>query len=211
MSMKFFSVPGTAATVAHAALLEAGADFELVQVGRRDRDEPREFKQVNPHGKVPALLDGDLHMYETSAILLHLGDRFPESGLAPAIGTQARAEYYQHIAFLTTSLHPSFTRWYTPYYMEDKALANALAAAAEKTILESFDVMERALAGREYLCGQFSGADLLLHMLSSKSWTIELPVYNTRPNLAAHHARVEARPAVSEMLAIHRRDKEAGL
>ena len=206
-----FSVPGTASTVAHAALLETGAPFELVQVTRRNRDEPPELKQVNRRGRVPALLDGDCRMSETAAILLHLGDRFPESALAPAVGTRERADYYRWIAYLTSTLHAAFTRWYTKNYLADKELARILSGAAEPALLTSFDLCDAALAGREYLAGRFTGADLLLHMLASPSWTLELPVFASRPHLAAHHARVNARPAVQEMLAIHARDKAAGL
>ena len=209
--IKLFSVPGTASTVAHAALLETGAPFELVQVTRRNRDEPPELKQVNPRGRVPALLDGDCRISETAAILLHLGDRFPESPLAPALGTQARADYYRFIVYLTSTLHAAYSRWYTTGYLADKELARTLAAAAEPALFAGFDLCDAALADREYLAGSFSGADLLLHMLASPNWTISLPVFATRPHLAAHHARVGARPAVQEMLAIHARDKASGL
>ena len=206
-----FSVPGTASTVAHAALLETGAAFELVQVARRNRDEPPELKQVNPRGRVPALLDGEARLSETAAILLHLGDRFPASPLAPAVGTPERADYYRWIAYLTSTLHAAYSRWYTRSYLADKELAQVLSAAAEPALLASFDLCDAALAEREHLAGRFSGADLLLHMLASPSWTLELPVFATRPHLAAHHARVNARPAVQDMLAIHARDKASGL
>ena len=95
-----YSVPGTAATVACAALEETGAPYETVQVERHDRDTPPQFKQVNPHGRVPALRDGDVRLYETAAIILHLGDRCADSPLAPAMGTSERSDYAPH------RLHP---------------------------------------------------------------------------------------------------------
>ncbi len=201
--IKLFSVPGTASTVAHAALLETGAPFELVQVARRNRDEPPELKQVNPRGRVPALLDGECRMSETAAILLHLGDRFPESPLAPAVGTPERAAYYQWIVYLTSALHFASART----RIGDPVLADP----GTRAMLACFDVCEAALAGREHLAGPFTGADLLLHMLASPTWRPGLPVFESRPQLAAHHARVSARPAVREMAEIHARDKAAGL
>ena len=81
-----YSVPRTAATVACAALEETGAPYETVQVERHDRDTPPQFKQVNPHGRVPALCDGDVRLYETAAIILHLGDRCADSPLASCDG-----------------------------------------------------------------------------------------------------------------------------
>ena len=198
-----YSVPGTASTVAHAALLETGAPFELVQVARRNRDDPPELKQVDPRGRVPALLDGECRLSETAAILLHLGDRFPESPLAPAVGTPERAAYYQWIVYQTSALHFASAR--------TRVADATLADAARPALHACFDICEAALADRDYLAGPFSGADLLLHMLASPTWRPGLPLFESRPELAAHHARVSARPAVREMAEIHARDKAAGL
>ena len=193
--MRLFSLPQSSATVAHAALLETGEPFELVQGARRDR--------------VPALDDGGCRICEGAAILLYLGDRFPSSPLAPAPGTPERADYYQWTVFLASVLQPAFGRWYAPRFGAAGALAASIAAAAEGTILGCLDACEARLGDRDFLARRFSSADLLLHMLSGPSWTLELPVLATRPNLAAHHARVDARPAVQAMAQAHARDREA--
>ena len=210
--MRLYSVPGTAATVACAALEETGAPYELVQVERHDRDTPPDFKTVNPHGKVPALLDGDIRMYETAAIILHLGDRFPDSPLLPLPGTRERSLTYRWLAFLTTTLHPAYGRWYAPWYMADApTLAESLRTAAARDLGVCFDLLDAHLAGRDYLVDQtFTGADLLLHMLASPNWTLDLdPPAFARPNIAAHHARVDARPAVARMKELHGLDWSA--
>lgn len=201
-----YSVPGTAVTVACAALEETGAAYETVQVERRDRDTPPQFKQVNPHGRVPALRDGDVRLYETAAIILHLGDRCPDSPLAPAMGTSERSDYYRWLVYLTNTLHTAYTRWYAPWYMPDTPeLGQSIREAAARDIGECLDVLDGHLNDRRYLVGeQFSGADLLLHMLESPNWSLDLePAVFTRVNLAAHHARVDERPAVQRMKAIH--------
>ena len=74
------------------ALEEIGAPYEVVEV-ELDPAPPGWYLEVNPHGKVPALIDpepGAPPVYPSAAILLHLADRHPEAGLLPAAGA-ARA------------------------------------------------------------------------------------------------------------------------
>lgn len=205
-ALTLYSVPGTACTVACAALEETGAPYDTVQVERRDRSIPPEFKQVNPHGRVPALRDGDVRMYETAAIILHLGDRFTDSALIPAMGTPGRSDTYRWLVYLTNTLHTAYTRWYVPWYIpDDPGLAQSIREAAARDIGACLDFVDGHLDDRRYLVdGRFTGADLLLHMLASPNWSLDIePAAFARPNLAAHHARVDARPAVGRMKAIH--------
>jgi len=208
--MRLLWMPGTTATVACAALEETGAPYELVEVERHDRADPPELRAVDPHGLVPALLDGDLRLHEPAAIILHLGDRFPESPLAPPVGTPRRAEYYRWLAYLANTLHTAFTRWHAPRHLgDDGELGRALRAAGERDLHTCFDHVDAQLAGRDTLVpGGFTGADLLLHMLASPNWTLDLqPAVFSRRQVAALHAAVDARPAVQRMKAIHGPDR----
>jgi glutathione S-transferase len=205
-ALTLYSVPGTATTVACAALEETGADYETVQVERHDRDVPPKFKQVNPHGRVPALSDGDVRLYETAAIILHLGDRYPECPLAPPIGTLERADMYRWLAYLTNTLHTAYSRWYAPWYLPDQPeLAASMREAGARDVGASLDFVDGHLRDRTYLVGdRFTGADLLLHMLASPNWSLDLePAALSRPALARHHALIDARPAVVRMKQIH--------
>jgi glutathione S-transferase len=201
-----YSVPGTASTVACAALEETEVPYETVEVERHNRDNPPEFKLVNPHGRVPALRDGDVRLYETAAIILHLGDRFPESPLAPPVGSAERPDYYRWLAYLTNTLHTAYTRWYAPWYMPDQPeLAQSIRGAGAEQIGDSLDFIDAHLAVRPYLVGErFTGADLLLHMLSSPNWSLDLmPPAFSRRHVADHHERIDTRSAVARMKAIH--------
>lgn len=68
----------------HLALLEVGADYQLVQVdlGARDQKKP-EFLALNPNGKVPTLVDGDFVLWESNAILWYLAEKYPAKQLVP--------------------------------------------------------------------------------------------------------------------------------
>jgi glutathione S-transferase len=96
MAITLYYTPMGSATRAHWALNELGIPFEKVRVRMDQGDHKKpEFLAINPNGKVPALLDGDLKLFESLAIIFHLGDRYgTQKGLWPATGTDARSEAY---------------------------------------------------------------------------------------------------------------------
>jgi glutathione S-transferase len=96
MAITLYYTPMGSATRVHWALHELGVPFEKVRVhmDKGDHKKP-EFLAINPNGKVPALVDGSLKLFESLALVLHLGDRYGEkAGLWPASGTDARSEAY---------------------------------------------------------------------------------------------------------------------
>ena len=96
MSIILYYTPMGSATRVHWALNELGVPFEKVRVHMDKGDSKKpEFLAINPNGKVPALIDGSLKLFESLAIMFHLGDRYGEkAGLWPASGSDARSEGY---------------------------------------------------------------------------------------------------------------------
>src|SRR4051794_18244126 len=96
----------------HAALAEIGVDYRLVEIGRDEAQSDEKYRALNPLGVVPTLLDEErgLVLPESAAILLYLGDRYPESQLAPA----DRADYYRWLVFLTNTVQTAMLRWFYP-------------------------------------------------------------------------------------------------
>jgi glutathione S-transferase len=87
--------PGNASMAPHMLLEELGVPFELKLVDReQDAQHSPDYLKLNPNGTIPVLVDGDLVLYETAAICLHLVDTHPHAGLAPALGTPERAHFY---------------------------------------------------------------------------------------------------------------------
>src|SRR4051794_1070684 len=80
--------PETVADVVVMALRLAGAEHRILTVGVDVSDE--DYLAINPAGTVPAaVVDGELVLLETIAILMYIGDHHPSAGLAPAPGTAA--------------------------------------------------------------------------------------------------------------------------
>ena len=74
---------------------------------RGDHKAP-EILRLNPMGKVPIVVVDGHPVWESPAIVAHLGDLFPEAGLAPAPGTPERADFYRWLSFATAVMEPAF-------------------------------------------------------------------------------------------------------
>lgn len=161
MAITLYYTPMGSATRVHWALEELGVPFQKVrlQLDKGDQKKP-EYLAINPNGKVPALVDGDLKLFESLAILLHLGDRYGVAkGLWPASGTDARSEAYvlsvwsivdvQNNAFAYirhAGAHPRIS------YPRDKQVKD-VADQAHADWRSAVRILGDRLAGRAYLLG----------------------------------------------------------
>lgn len=130
--------PSTAATIPHIVLEETGAPYERVLVDRTVGAHKRpEYLRLNPNGLLPALQDGDLTLYETAAIVLHLCDTHPQAGLAPAPGSPERAHFYKWLMWLTNTLQTTLiVYFYADRWVEegDEAGARKVQRVAERKV-----------------------------------------------------------------------------
>lgn len=193
-----YGMVSTAAMAPHILLHEIGEPFEL-RLLDRDKGEHKsaDYLALNPHGRVPTLVDGNLVLYEAAAICLHLADSHPEAKLGPAIGTPERAEFYKWLVYLTNSVQAEMLLYFYPERYVDGAHAQAaFKAATEARLNGHFDGLDRALAGRTWLLGDtYSAVDPYLFMLCRWTRFMNRPA-RTLGNLGAYLARVLERPAV---------------
>ena len=196
-------MPGTAAMAPQACLEEAGASYELVRVRRKGYTviEPEGYLELQPEGRIPAFRDGDLVLHEAAAICMHVADRFPESGLLPALGSAERADAYRWLTYLTNTLQVTYQLWYqTDRFIDDVGAQAAVKASLEPRLDGIFDWIDGQIDGNAYLLGDtFSAADLYCFMLTR--WGRNLPRKAwTLPSLGAHYRRLAERPSVVAML-----------
>jgi glutathione S-transferase len=185
-------------------LREIGAPFELRLVDRnQNAHKSAEYLKLNPNGRIPVLVEGDLVLFETAAIALHLADKYPEAGLAPATGSKERAEFYKWMIHLTNTPQAEYRAWFYPHeHVSDDASAPSVKQAAEQRLNRMFDVISEQLGDKQWLLGdRFSAADLFLLMLIRWGRGMPRPP-RTIPNLKAFAERVLARPAVQEAFKI---------
>jgi glutathione S-transferase len=187
----------------HAALAEAGADYELVRVELDDDGAaPADYLALNPWGRVPTLVEGDLVLTESAAIVLHVADRFPGARLMPPIGSPERADAYRWLVYLTNTVQATYLRWrYPERHTHDAAGEAGIVACEAETLRRHFDWIDERLEGRSWLAGeQRTGADLYLFMLTRWARSQEPPAWE-RPNLRAHFLRTLELPGVARMIA----------
>ena len=195
--------PGNASLLPHMALREAGVPFELRLVDRtKNAQKSADYLRLNPNGRIPVLVEGDLVLFEAAAITLHLADRHPQVGLAPLPGTQERAHFYKWMVHLTNTPQAEYRAWFYPWeHVADRAMAETVKQAAAERLGRMFNVIADQLGDGPWLLGErFSAADLFLLMLVRWGRAMPHPPRDLPP-LAGHATRVLARPAVQAALA----------
>jgi glutathione S-transferase len=177
----------------HAALAEIGLDYELIEIDREEAQTSAAYRALNPLGVVPTLVDGDEVLTESAAIMLTLGDRYPEARLAPA----DRTAYYRWLAFMTNTVQTAFLRFFYP----ERYGADGVGELAAAELQELFGLLDAELEGREWLVADHrTGADLFLFMLTRWGRRLDPPAWD-RPNLRRHFERTLALPGVARMVA----------
>lgn len=201
---QLYYYPGNASLAPHMLFEELGVGYELVLVDReKNAHRSAEYLRLNPHGRIPVLVDGDLVLYEAAAICLHLVDRHAEAGIAPAIGTAERASFYRWLVYLTNTLQAELMTYFYPERLTDDAAAAAqVKAHAESRVGGMLDLIDRALAeGGPYLNGaRYSAADPYLLMLSRWTRMMGNPARN-RPHLGRYLRMLLERPAIQRAFA----------
>lgn len=195
--------PGNASLLPHMALREAGAAFDLRLVDRaQDAQHSADYLRLNPNGRIPVLIHGDLVLFEAAAITLHIADQHPEAPLAPPPGTAERAHFYKWMIHLTNTPQAEYRAWFYPWqHVADPAAADVVKQAAGARLGRMFDVIAGQLGDGPWLLGErFSAADLFLLMLVRWGRAMPRPPRDV-PQLGRHAERVLARPAVQAVFA----------
>lgn len=159
------------------------------------------YRAIHPLGVVPALKTEGYTIFESVAIVMQLIDEHPEKGLAPAVGTPARAAYYQWCVFAAAELDSPimmvFDNTLRPLeYMRppDTQYDPGLAERGRRDFAIRADALSVALRDRDYLIGEsFSGADILVgHSCFMATHTGLIGDY---PVLEAYYEGLQQRPA----------------
>ncbi|MEM7464681.1 MAG: glutathione S-transferase N-terminal domain-containing protein [Pseudomonadota bacterium] len=177
-------------------LEELGIDYEVhpINISQGDQNTP-EFLKIGPNNKIPAIVDRDtgMSLMESGAILWYLADKhgkfLPED-------PQERIKVMEWLMWQMGGLGPMAGQaHHFLHFNPDKAeYANERYAAEAKRL---YGVLEKQLEGRDYICGEYSIADMACWpWISRHEWQgINLADY---PNIRAWYKRLLARPAVQK-------------
>jgi glutathione S-transferase len=194
--LKLYHATPSRSTVAMWMLEEVGEPYtiELLNLQRGDQQKP-EYLALNPMGKVPTLVDGDVVVSEVSAICCYLADTYPQAALAPPIGDPRRGQYLKWLFFGPSCIEP---------VMIDKAMdrpapRRGMAGWADyDTVVEV--VRSAAAKASPYILGeQFTAADVVIG--SVLNWGMKFNLLPTLDEFVAYTDTIKKRPALQRQLA----------
>ena len=177
-------------------LAEKNVSFEPVNVhADASVKESPEFKKASPHGKVPAIIDGDVYMSEAFLINQYLDKKFPQPALLPK-DTAKRAEIERFVNENDKSFVLQIGLLVIECLLKPKDQQKEEIKVAQRAkILEGLKKFEKMLEGKEYLFGEFSLADV-----SVTPHIAALPILGTGipaelKNTTAWFDRIKKRPS----------------
>jgi glutathione S-transferase len=180
-------------------LEELGIPYELATVPFKP---PRHsFEQDTPTGKFPAIEDDGMVMFESGAILEYLIEKHGKGRLAPPVGSPNRGPYLQWVHFAEATAFPPIgdIARHTMFLPEAERIPQ-VAADGRVRAENALNVLERALAGKQYLVGnELSGADIMVgyFLMAARMFGV---VGSEHPNIAAYWERLAARPGFQKAL-----------
>lgn len=177
------------------ALEEAGLPYEVKLIGPEDQRTP-DYLAEQPFGQVPVLHDGELSLFESGSIVLHIAEK-NDALLPPDEAGRARARTWLFAAL--NSLEIFVGQLATiDLFSANEDWAKARRPAVEEMVKKRLADLERALGDRDYFDERFTVGDLMMTtVLRNLRHTKLVAGY---PRLAAYQARCEARPAFGRAL-----------
>jgi glutathione S-transferase len=179
------------------ALEEAGIAYEERLIGQGDQDSP-DYRAVQPFGQVPVLEEDGLTLFESGAILLHIGEK--SEVLLPR-HPAARGHAIQWIFAAINSIEPPVQNFsLIDLFYPNEAWAKLRRPGAEQMVEKRLDALAGRLGSRDYLDSDvFTAGDLMMTTVLRILRHTDLVA--RRPALAAYQQRCESRPAFQKALA----------
>ena len=196
--MKLFGFPlSPFVRKAAVAATEKGIEFEWEPINPNAPTD--EFVKISPFRKIPALVDGDFSIADSTAIVTYLDAKYPEPPLLPASPeARARAVWFEEVVdtvLIPTGAPIVVNRFLRPTFFGAEG-DEAAALAGEEAILRPLDYLEGELRADGWLGESYAVGDIVLasviKTLSYAAWSIDTARH---PKLAAWYGRASERAA----------------
>lgn len=206
--IQLHSHPSDASMVPHIVLEELGVPYERVLVDKANgAHKAPDYLVLNPNGLIPVLVDGNLVLYETAAVCLHLCDTHPNAGLLPTLGSAQRAHAYKWLVWLTNTLQATLIiyfypqRWVNEGNAVGEAEVKAHAQARVGALLDQLDAELARHGGPWFMGAEYSVLDAYVFTLCRWTRNFSTAPARERAHLGPYLLRVLERPAVQRVLA----------
>jgi len=199
--MKLYHAPGSRSSRIIWLFEELGLPYELISMplGDKRMREP-EYLKVHPGGRVPALLDGDVTIWESGAIIQYVLARHGDGRLVPDVSSSEFPSYLQWFHYAEGMMMPQInvivveTKFLPPEKRNDTNVARAT-----KLLTRMLGAVDAALQDNDYLAGEFGAADLMTGHACVVAERLGADLSNAR-NVKAYVDRLKSRPALVKAL-----------
>ena len=198
--MKLYMTPGSCSTGIHILLetLELPFEVYLVNLMAGEQFKP-EYLTINPKATIPSLVrDDGTSITEFQAIAWWLARRYPKAKLLPD-DIDGEVSVLEIMDYVVGTIHgQGYTRIFTTSnFSANVADHEAIQARGHEIVKHGFSLIDKVLAGRDYVVGNFSIADAALFYVEFWADKIKLAL---PPNCLAHYQRMLQRPVVRQVL-----------
>jgi glutathione S-transferase len=192
--IKLYEFPPTRSIRVRWTLQELEVPFESVTVDMMNKEnESAEYLKINPAGRVPALVDGELVLFESVACALYVAEKYVSKGFFPT-DLQQKGRLYQWMFFTATELEQPLWRMasHTQRYPEEERLPGDVRIA-RREFKQMVKVLEQHMVDRPFLLGdQISVGDFVLGY--TLDWANEVKLLKDCPRLSAYLEELYQRP-----------------
>lgn len=199
--MILYSVPGSCAFASHVALEVSGAEHEVRRAPREEGRTATSFFEINPKGRVPALVTAEGVLTETPAILFYIAQTHPHANLAPIDNPWLFAKMQSFCAYLCATVHVAHAHGHRGYRWADEAASfRDMTQKVPQTMGQCFGLIEREMLEGPWVLGEtFSVCDI--YLLTIARWLEADRVDTTGlPNVLDHRTRMLQMPEVQIVL-----------
>lgn len=198
--MKIYHAPNTRSLRIVWLFEELGLPYDLEKFKLGDPSmRSAEYRRIHPMGRVPALEDGDVTLFESGAIVEYVLARHADGRLKPAADSPDFPAYLQWLHYAEGMLMPPVnTIVVETMFLPEEKRHQPNVDRARKLLGNMLTAVDQALEGRDYLAGEFSGADIMSGHATIVASRLAGDAAGDLPNVAAYVDRLKARPALQK-------------
>ena len=201
--MKIHFAPDTRAVRVAWLCEELGLAYELERYALGDpKMRDPDYLKVHPLGRVPAIEDDGVTMHESGAIVEYILAKYGDGRLVPDVASPEFGPYLQWLHYAEGMIMPQINILVVETIILSEERRNQVNIdRAMKLLNKMLAVVDRHMEGREFLAGDFSGADIMTGHACSVAAKLGADI-SDKPHAAAYIARIDTRPALQKARAL---------
>jgi glutathione S-transferase len=170
-------------------------ELEVYPLGDKSMRTP-EYLKVHPMGRVPALEDGELTIFESGAIVQYVLEKYGNGKMLPTTSSPNYPNYLQWLHYAEGMIMPQINIIVVEtIFLPEERRNQTNVDRATKLLTRMLTAIDLHMQGREFLAGEFSGADIMTGHACIVSGRLGADI-SDKPHVSAYIERLESRPAL---------------